>query len=196
METQSKEVDKIAEAMKIIQQQIGAARKTSTNPFYHSSYADLTTVWGACRETAHKNNIVPIYTATVIDGRNYLVITLQHDSGQFYRGWFELVTGTASPQDLGKAYTYMRRYGTVLMFNLMTTDDDAESAMGRKPERPTDKIQREQMKVLVINGLKAGSFQGVLETWEAATGESVNTATYEQLKILHEQLKTAYGGTR
>jgi len=84
----------------------------------------------------------------------------------------------------------------VLMFNLMTTDDDAESAMGRKPERPTDKIQREQMKVLVINGLKAGSFQGVLETWEAATGESVNTATYEQLKILHEQLKTAYGGTR
>ena len=43
-------VKELATALAIVQGQLTFAKKDSKNPFFKSNYADLESVWDACRE--------------------------------------------------------------------------------------------------------------------------------------------------
>ena len=46
----SEQIDQIAQALSQAQKAIKGAKKDSNNPHYKSRYADLASVWDACRE--------------------------------------------------------------------------------------------------------------------------------------------------
>lgn len=137
----SDSIMKLAEALSKAQAMIKPAIKDSDNPFFHSTYADLASVWDACREPLTKNGLSIIQTTDVKESKLILTTTLLHISGEFISGHYPItpmkqVKGegwapSEDPQSLGSAITYARRYAMSAIVGIAPEDDDGEGAMGR-----------------------------------------------------------------
>lgn len=130
MET-SEQINELAAALAKAQGQIKGAAKDSTNPHFKSSYADLASVWEACRSALTENGIAVIQTPHTDDAGNCHVVTmLTHASGQYVRDSFSLPPTKADPQGYGSAITYMRRYALAAIVGVAPEDDDGNAASG------------------------------------------------------------------
>src|ERR1043165_2619156 len=95
------------------QGEIEGAKKDSDNPTFQSRYADLESVWSACRAPLTQNGL-SIWQHVIhgADGRAYLQTTIAHVSGQTLSDdGIPLLLGRQDMQGLGSALTYARRYG-------------------------------------------------------------------------------------
>lgn len=149
MET-STEINKIAEALAKAQGAVKGAVKDSTNPHFKSSYADLASVWEACREAITANGLSVIQTPHTDEAGNCHVVTmLMHSSGQWVRDTFTLPPMKQDPQGYGSAITYMRRYALAAMVGVAPEDDDGNAASegsgnGRPAPRQTQRAAPKQ----------------------------------------------------
>lgn len=121
----------IAKAMLAVQKAIKPALKGAENPFYHSKYATLESVWDACREALQDNGISVIQGGEVVDGKPCMKTILLHESGESIESVYLMAPTKDDPQAMGSAITYMRRYSLASMVGVVTTDDDGEAAMSR-----------------------------------------------------------------
>ena len=129
----SDEIDKLAVALCKAQEEMGGAVKSSENPFFHSSYADLTSVWKACKDALHANGLSVIQSPVDSDGRIGVSTMLLHTSGQWVSDSFTLgVKKENDPQADGSSITYARRYALAAFVGVCPADDDGEGAMMRK----------------------------------------------------------------
>ncbi len=154
MENRSESIVELAKALSKAQGMIKGAVKDSENPYFHSAYADLASVWDACREPLSKNGLSIIQTTEIIDLKPVLKTVLLHDSGEWISGTYPIIpmrqakdTGWVAaedPQSMGSAVTYARRYTLAAMVGIAPEDDDGEAAMGRKTEdkKPTQEPQK------------------------------------------------------
>jgi|SRR6478609_6667344 len=141
---QSQDVNELFSALSKAQATIKGALKDSTNPFFKSKYADLESVWEACREplTVHGLSVVQT-TEFSADAGIYVVTTLGHASGQWIKGTLPIMAIKQDPQGIGSAITYARRYALAAIVGIVQVDDDGESAMGTvssAPERSTAEV--------------------------------------------------------
>lgn len=127
----SESIDKLANALCSAQAKMGGAVKDSANPFFKSSYADLTSVIKAIKQPFADNGLS--YTQFPIngDGGVGVVTRLMHISGQWLEADCLLPIVKKDPQASGSAITYARRYALQSIAGIPTADDDAESAMLR-----------------------------------------------------------------
>ena len=139
MSLQSEQINELMSALAKAQGQMSHASKDSTNPFHKSKYADLASVWAACREPLASNGLALTQTLDFAGERQVMVTTLAHSSGQWIKSVICLPT-LAKPQEVGSALTYYRRYMLAAMVGVYQDDDDAETAS--KPYRPEEKIFR------------------------------------------------------
>jgi hypothetical protein len=136
---------------------MGGALKDSANDFFKSSYADLESVINAFRGHATANEIS--FTqggGLTVDGLVVVTTLLIHSSGE----WILTETGSKpkdhSPQAVGSAVTYNRRYGIAAAFGVYQTDDDGEAAQGRTHAPPFLPADVEQtLKDAAADGLDA-----------------------------------------
>ena len=128
---QSESFAALAAALSKAQASITGALKDSANPFFKSKYADLASCWDACRKPLTDNGLAVIQTIEAGEGRAVLVTTLCHASGEWIKSYCPILTKDDSPQALGSAITYARRYALAAMCGLAQVDDDAEAAQGR-----------------------------------------------------------------
>jgi hypothetical protein len=131
MSEQSEQIGELAAALAVAQGKITGALKDSANPFFKSKYADLASVWDACRGPLSDNGIAVIQTTDVDDQGVVVVTTLAHKSGQWMRGKLRLMPKDSTPQGFGSAITYGRRYGLAAIVGVAQVDDDANAASGR-----------------------------------------------------------------
>src|SRR3989344_2754051 len=104
----STEITKITAAFLSAQKTIQSVIKDSTNPFFKSKYADLTSVIDACKD---KLNAESIAILQPIDGMNVETI-LVHVSGEWFSSSTPIICKEQNnPQALGSAITYAKRYG-------------------------------------------------------------------------------------
>lgn len=146
MSQQSDSIVELAKAMAIVQASLNGALKDSTNPFFKSNYADLESVWDACRSPLTKNGLSVVQTTDSGPNGIELVTTLLHTSGQWIRGRLPITAIKAEPQAVGSAITYARRYALAAMIGVVQVDDDGEAAHGRgkasaPAEKPSAKIK-------------------------------------------------------
>src|SRR4030095_13520534 len=147
----SDQIAELAAALATAQAAMRGAVKDPENPFFRSKYADLASVWEACREPLTANHLAIVqfpratfegkpeayeWTTRTWEGRYGVrvptvvsVLTrLMHSSGQ----WLEDTTSTmlpnADPQAVGSAITYLRRYALAALAGAAPEDDDAEAA--------------------------------------------------------------------
>lgn len=124
----STEIGKLAEALAKAQGEIKGAAKDSTNPHYRSKYADLASVWDACRQALTKNGLSVVQLPDVSADGVFLHTTLAHSSGQWMRGTMPVKPVQDTPQGLGSALTYARRYSLAAMVGVAPDDDDDGNA--------------------------------------------------------------------
>lgn len=135
----SKNIEKIAEALSSAQSEMGHALKDSQNPFFKSTYADLSQVIDVVRPCLSKNAISFIQFP-FFDGVTVTVTTrLMHKSGQYLQNQFRLKPKAIDPQSVGSAITYARRYSLSSICGV-TQDDDDGNRCSAKREGDQEKI--------------------------------------------------------
>lgn len=112
------------------------ALKDSTNPHFKSKYADLTSVWEACRDALTKNGL-SVSQVTDFEGEATFIRTiLLHSSGEMLEGKYPLRPVQNTPQGMGSAISYARRYALAAMVGVVADDDDGNAASGAHDDRP------------------------------------------------------------
>lgn len=128
----SSSIVKISASLVKAQKEIGGAKKGSTNPFFHSKYADLGSVMEACKDALNNNGIVvlqPVGRDEGLTGEQYVETILLHESGEFISDKMRLVMKEDNnPQAQGSAISYARRYSLQSMVFIPAEDDDGEKA--------------------------------------------------------------------
>lgn len=127
----SQEIGSFAAALAKAQSEIKGALKDSDNPFFRSKYADLSSVWEACRMPLTKNELSVIQTISG-DSDNIIVTTmLIHSSGQWVKDSLTMAPVKKDPQGAGSAITYARRYALAAIAGVAPEDDDGNAASGK-----------------------------------------------------------------
>ncbi len=139
----SENINELAIALAKAQGQILDAKKDSNNPFFKSKYADLASVWEACRKPLSNNGLSVVQTIEIkygsfcpSEGRRILESTLMHTSGQWISSELDLLPKEESEQAIGSAITYTRRYALAALVGICPDDDDGEAAMARPAKSP------------------------------------------------------------
>jgi hypothetical protein len=131
MET-SATIGKIAKALSQAQAEIKGAVKDSDNHFFKSKYADLSSVWDACREVLPKNGLSVFQTGDGSTADTVSVVTMiAHESGEWVRGSVTMKLSKCDPQGAVGGLTYGRRAGLAAMVGVCPEDDDGEIASGK-----------------------------------------------------------------
>lgn len=120
--------------------------KDSDNPHFKSKFASLAAVVGLLREPLADNGIVYIESPVpeLPVGQVAIDLTLYHvESGEMvtYRS-ATMQAQQLTPQGIGSALTYCRRYHLMTVFGLAPEDDDGNAAE-RQPERRKPRRQAE-----------------------------------------------------
>lgn len=123
--SQSSELGELATALAKAQAQIQGAVKDRTNPAFKSSYADLASVWDACRGplTSHGLSVTQ-HPGRLEDGSVTVTTLLLHASGQHLASMVSATPRDQSPASVGSILTYLRRYALSAVAGVAPSDDD------------------------------------------------------------------------
>lgn len=128
----SDSIKELATALAKAQAAIQPAIKTSENPHFRSKYADLSSIWEACRAPLTSNGLsvmqMPVDGG---DGRVALTTILLHISGEYISSTVSTKLQKDDAQGVGSALTYLRRYALAAAIGIVADDDDDGNAASR-----------------------------------------------------------------
>ena len=116
-----------------VQQEIGAIKKDSENPFFKSSYFDINAVLAVVKPVLNKHGIILLQALCTVEGRIGLSTTLKSDTEEITESF--PLPECADAQKYGSAITYFRRYALQSLLGLEAEDDDANHASGKVVEK-------------------------------------------------------------
>lgn len=135
---QSDQINELMLALNRAQVAMVPAKKDSENPFFHSRYADLSTVWDALHPFRAEGIVFTQSPQESPDGYIVLDTQMTHAaSGQWIRSRLKMRVSKDDPQGYGSAITYARRYALGAMSGLVTEEDDDGNAASHP--QPTTK---------------------------------------------------------
>ena len=139
----SESIKELATALAKAQGEIKGAVKDSSNPFFNSKYADLTSVVEAIRSAFSKNGLSYVQTVEPSEKSEVRVsTTILHASGEWFdSGILALPVAKADAQGYGSALTYARRYSLSAAVGVAPEDDDGNAAAGTKDKHGTGVIK-------------------------------------------------------
>jgi hypothetical protein len=186
----SEKIDLLAASLAVAQGAIENAAKDSDNPFFKSKYADLASIRDAIRKPFADNQLAVMQPVSV-DGSKVTVTTiLAHSSGQWVQseltmaaqrqvqggGWEKVDT----PQAIGSAIAYARRYALAAIAAVATEDDDGEGSEGR--EITIGPGQQQQIhKLMSEAGKTPGQLLAILKKYRYTTVQDVALVNYRQI---------------
>ena len=133
MET-SPTIAELATALAKAQAVMAGAKKDTANPFFKSKYADLASVWEACRKALTDNGIAVVQMTRASEKDEVVVITrLCHSSGEWMQGELAMPVSKHDAQGYGSAMTYTRRYALAAAVGVAPEEDDGNAAAAAKP---------------------------------------------------------------
>jgi hypothetical protein len=193
-DTQSPQVNELMTALAKAQGRITNALKDKKNPFFKSSYADLSSVWDSCRMPLSDNGLSVIQTIEGSRESLVLVTCLGHSSGQWIKSRMPLFLMKQDPQSLGSALTYGRRYALSAIVGVCADeDDDGEKAMGQrgvtKPNKDTSpKVSPQQASeiLMILGDCDPKHTENVMKSLQQQGVNSISELTpelYQRVKI-------------
>lgn len=140
---QSQQLDQLFTALAKAQGEMSTAAKDCANPFFKSRYADLSSVWAACREPLSKHGLSVLQIVQSSEHGDVLHTTLGHSSGQYMTSTMPIRMKTDAKgndiQALGSTITYLRRYALSAIVGVAPDDDNDGngSAYKAQPKQET-----------------------------------------------------------
>lgn len=124
----------LAAALAKAQSAFKPLRRTSTNPYYNSRYAELSECIAACSEALQSNGLAVSQSPSYDPQAKVVTVTtlLMHTSGQWLQGELSLpAEGLGKDKQpkldahtIGSAITYARRYAYQAILGIAAEDDD------------------------------------------------------------------------
>lgn len=155
----SEEIDQLATALAVAQGVLHGAVKDSINPAFGAArkYADLSSCWDACRKPLSDNGLAVMQAVSATGPAVTVTTILTHKSGQFVSSSLTMTSEKSTPQGIGGAITYGRRYALCAMVGIAPEDDDGNEASGIDPKRGSKDRQQEvaQRKVTEMQPMAA-----------------------------------------
>jgi hypothetical protein len=96
-------------------------------------YADLHSVWQACRAALTENGISVVQSPFAAGASVTVTTLLLHESGEWFRADLTMNAGSATPQAIGSVITYARRYSLAAMVSVAPGDDDDGAEGSKRP---------------------------------------------------------------
>jgi hypothetical protein len=126
----SESIALLAGALAKAQLQIEPASKNATNPHFRSHYADLASIWDACRGPLNTNGLSIVqFPCDGEVGRIGLCTMIVHSSGEWMSETITVKALKEDPQFLGGVLTYLRRYSLAAVVGVTATEDDDGNAV-------------------------------------------------------------------
>jgi hypothetical protein len=135
----SAEIGELAKALAAAQGEMTSASKDATNPHFKSKYATLASVWEAIRKPLTANGLSVTQILETEPGGVAVRTMLLHASGQWLASRYVMPVGERlTPQAMGSAITYARRYALSAIVGIAPDDDDDGNSATDPPkaERP------------------------------------------------------------
>lgn len=129
----SESIIKISAAIVKAQMKMGAATKDTTNPFFKSKYADLSSIMEVVKGPLNEQGVAllqPAYSEHRENGIvcHYVETILIHESAEWISsGQLKLELNKVDMQQVLAATTYARRVQLQSFLSIPVTDDDGES---------------------------------------------------------------------
>ena len=114
------------------QAKIETVRKNGENPHFKSKYATLDEVWETVKKPLNDAGLIVLCDVYTANGERMLTTRLIHaETGEEASCTFPIMAATNSPQAIGSAMTYARRYTLTALLEIVTgdgVDDDGVAA--------------------------------------------------------------------
>lgn len=164
---ESPSIAKLAEALSKAQGAMESAAKGSVNPHFNSRYADLASIWDACRGPLSANGLAVVQRIrTSVDGI-HLTTMLIHSSGEWLRDTSVWPVLQKTPPGYGSAITYAKRYTLAALVGVAAdVDDDGNAASVRPTEQSRQRTKSGQTAAAVFPAAQAPA-DGVGRTMKA-----------------------------
>jgi len=172
--SQSESVKEIATALVGFHKIVGKVVKDSTNPHFKNRYASLSAIIETVQEPLAANGLVIVQSPM---DRNALVTTIYHQSGEWIQSCVEFVPRDDSPQSLGSAITYARRYALGAMLSLNIDEDDDATKASSGPPRQSQTVAKVALHSELDEAKKAKALAIELGDWLKSIGFKVDDMT-------------------
>ena len=172
----SESIKNICTALVKFHSEVGKVKKSATNPFFKSKYADLASILDVIEEPLCEAGLSYVQFP---EGENELQTTLMHTSGEWMQASYKMKPTKNDPQGLGSTITYQRRYalGAILGLNI-DIDDDGNA--GSRPYTVQDAIKEIK---------KASSVDMVTSLWSKGKAFQKDPKFITAVKEQGEKLK-------
>jgi len=127
------------------QKKIGIIKKDSKNPHFKNTYASLTQILGEVKPLLTECGLILIQPIS-LDGVGTTIIDFE--TGEKIETVISLPINL-TPQQLGSAITYFRRYTLASLLSLEIDDDDAQSTV----IKPQTNFEDAKSKLIVVSTL-------------------------------------------
>jgi hypothetical protein len=133
----SESIKELAIALTKFSSLVVKIKKTETNPFFKSKYADLSGILDVIKEPLIECELSIVQFPK---GKYGLETMIMHSSGEWMSGEYEMKPTKEDPQNAGSVITYQRRYalGAILGLNI---DKDDDGNAGSEPVKEPVKKQ-------------------------------------------------------
>ena len=179
--TRSESLAALAAALSKAQGVMEGATKAGLNPHFKSKYADLASVWDACRKPLADNGLSVVQLPGG-DGQTLSVTTiLMHESGEWIEGTMTMTPTKNDPQGVGSCLTYARRYALAATVGISPEDDDGNAASAKPTAKPVAKPEGYDDKMADLEAAADLGTDALTTAWKASS-EVFRTATPQAVR--------------
>ena len=179
--TRSESIAALAAALSKAQGVMEGATKAGLNPHFKSKYADLASVWDACRKPLSDNGLSVVQLPGG-DGQTLSVTTiLMHESGEWIEGTMTMTPTKNDPQGVGSCLTYARRYALAATVGISPEDDDGNAASAKPTAKPVAKPEGYDDKMADLEAAADLGTDALTTAWKASS-EVFRTATPQAVR--------------
>lgn len=166
-ETAMDNLSELYDALSKAQSEFPVIEKGSINPHFKSRYADLADINKAITPILSRHGLCVMQIIIPAEGKARIKTVLCHKSGASVDSTVELVPTQHTPQGMGSAYTYARRYGLSALLNLAADEDDDGNGASNMDHvnQPVSSYQKQaKLKQAIDSGIAAG-YKRCIEKW-------------------------------
>ena len=165
-----------AQALVAAMGELSNVPKTASNPYFKSKYAPLDAIVEATRPVLAKHGLAIQQQPLFMEGTAGVETTILHKSGHSTTTTLLLPLKDQSPQGVGSAITYARRYALAAVLGLATEDDDdgnISTGLAKKEEaRPAIAKAMDKSPSVRPAGNAVATWRGVLPTQAKVAAQS------------------------
>jgi hypothetical protein len=138
---QSEGITKLIPALLAAQAKFQPAVKNAINPAFKSKYVTLDAALDAVSEAFREQGVWLSQQTYLEDGALILATRLYHVSGEWLGSVYPINPVQATPQGMGSALTFARRYALMALCGIAPEDDDGNAATNGSPARQNGRAQ-------------------------------------------------------